>query len=81
MSPTISVEDGPEHPTNVPAADAKDLEILHTVEQPVDNKTGEAIVAPDQFDARYETSRKEIWSYYACVDFSPWSDKIDILTK
>lgn len=22
-------------------------------------------VAPDQFDERYETTRKEIWSYYA----------------
>jgi len=22
-------------------------------------------VAPDQFDLRYETSRMEIWSYYA----------------
>ena len=26
-------------------------------------------VAPDQFDPKYETTRKEIWSYYSYVSF------------
>lgn len=24
-------------------------------------------IAPDQFDERYRTTRKEIWAYYSCV--------------
>lgn len=28
-------------------------------------ETSERTVAPDQFDEKYETSRWEIWSYYA----------------
>lgn len=27
----------------------------------------EQIVAPDQFDEKYQTTRNEIWAYYACV--------------
>lgn len=24
-------------------------------------------IAPDHFDEKYRTTRKEIWAYYACV--------------
>jgi hypothetical protein len=24
-------------------------------------------IAPDQFDDKYQTTRQEIWAYYACV--------------
>lgn len=27
----------------------------------------EQLVAPDQFDDTYRTTRNEIWAYYACV--------------
>jgi hypothetical protein len=27
----------------------------------------EQLVAPDQFDDNYRTTRNEIWAYYACV--------------
>jgi hypothetical protein len=35
--------------------------IKGAIDVPVDTDTP---VAPDQFDARYETSKWEIWSYY-----------------
>ncbi|OAG12210.1 MFS general substrate transporter [Paraphaeosphaeria sporulosa] len=44
-------------PLNAPAEDA----IKGAVDVPGD----ETLVAPDQFDPRYETTRKEIWAYYA----------------
>jgi hypothetical protein len=31
----------------------------------VDVPIEDAPVAPDQFDPKYETTRKEIWSYYS----------------
>jgi hypothetical protein len=31
----------------------------------VDVPTDHAPVAPDQFDPKYETTKKEIWSYYS----------------
>lgn len=64
---TIDIEEGSKSPANNP--DVKDVTISQT-QDAVDNimKPEEgSIIAPDQFDARYETSRKEIWSYYACV--------------
>lgn len=27
----------------------------------------EHLIAPDQFDERYRTTRQEIWAYYSCV--------------
>lgn len=33
----------------------------------IDSKPEGGLVAPDQFDERYRTTRKEIWAYYACV--------------
>lgn len=33
----------------------------------VDGRPEDGLVAPDQFDERYRTTRKEIWAYYACV--------------
>ena len=27
----------------------------------------EQLIAPDQFDERFRTTRWEIWAYYACV--------------
>lgn len=35
-------------------------------DSPVDVKPVPPI-APDHFDERYRTTRKEIWAYYACV--------------
>jgi hypothetical protein len=59
----MDIEEGVKSPANI-AGDVKDVDIS----QIVDNKPEEgSIIAPDQFDVRYETSRKEIWSYYACV--------------
>lgn len=29
--------------------------------------TGEVLVATDQFDDKYETTKKELWAYYRCV--------------
>lgn len=34
-------------------------------------KPEDGLVAPDQFDERYRTTRKEVWAYYACVCRSP----------
>lgn len=31
-----------------------------------DASSDDEIVAPDQFDPAYETTRKELWSYYVC---------------
>jgi hypothetical protein len=28
------------------------------------------IVAPDRFDSQYQTTRREIWSYYSCVQIT-----------
>lgn len=42
------------------------------VERPqIDCKPEGGLVAPDQFDEGYRTTRKEIWAYYACVCYSP----------
>lgn len=32
----------------------------------LEDKT-QQLVAPDQFDDNYRTTRNEIWAYYACV--------------
>lgn len=65
MSTTIDVEDGSKSPND--NLDVKEVNISQKLDS-VDNKPEEgSIVAPDQFDARYETTRKEIWSYYACA--------------
>jgi hypothetical protein len=61
MSTTLDIEEGTKSPAD--NADVKDVNISQTVDKPEEG----SIIAPDQFDARYETSRKEIWSYYACV--------------
>lgn len=70
MSTTIDIEEGSKTktPLNLSAADVKDVNVSQTLDDAEDNKPEEgSIIAPDQFDARYETSRKEIWSYYACA--------------
>lgn len=81
MSTTINLEEGTKTPTNNP--DAKDVNVSQTLDaEDNDNKPEEgSIIAPDQFDARYETSRKEIWSYYACVCPNPSTEGLDILTN
>ena len=33
-----------------------------------DKMNREYPIAPDQFEGKYRTTRKEIWAYYACVD-------------
>ncbi|KAI7970475.1 hypothetical protein EIK77_006320 [Talaromyces pinophilus] len=67
MSTNIDIEEGTKSPADLLAADVKDVkEVSQTVD--AEDKPEEGlIIAPDQFDARYETSRKEIWSYYACA--------------
>lgn len=70
MSTNIDIEEGTKNPAGLLAADIKDVkEVSQTVNDAEDNNKPEegSIIAPDQFDARYETSRKEIWSYYACA--------------
>lgn len=38
------------------------------VSQAADNNVEEgSVVAPDQFDEKYQTTKKEIWAYYAWV--------------
>ncbi|RAO70074.1 uncharacterized protein BHQ10_006086 [Talaromyces amestolkiae] len=59
---TIDIEEGTKSPANNP--DVKDVNVSQTLDAEDKPEEG-SIVAPDQFDARYETSRKEIWSYYA----------------
>ena len=45
---------------NAPAFDAKPTELgLHSLPE------DEQPIAPDQFDPKYETSRGEVWAYYA----------------
>jgi hypothetical protein len=46
-------------PLNAPAEDPT----KGAVDVPVDDTP----VAPDQFDPKYETTRKEIWAYYSYV--------------
>ena len=69
MSTTIDIEGRTKSPADLSAADVKDVkEVSQTLDAEDNNKPEEgSIIAPDQFDARYETSRKEIWSYYACA--------------
>ena len=47
---------------NAPALDPNHGAILGTKDGIVEN---ERLIAPDQFDSQYETSRKELWAYYA----------------
>lgn len=61
---TIDIEEGSKSPANNP--DVKDVNVSQTLDAEDKPEEG-SIVAPDQFDARYETSKKEIWSYYAFV--------------
>jgi hypothetical protein len=44
-------------PLNAPAEDP--------TKGAIDVPNDDTPVAPDQFDPKYETTRKEIWSYYA----------------
>lgn len=39
----------------------------HDAEKGAITEVEESPIAPDQFDERFETSRNEIWAYYACV--------------
>ena len=45
------------------SAEEVDREISHVG---IGDKS-EQLVAPDQFDDNYRTTRNEIWAYYACV--------------
>lgn len=49
----------------------KDLGGLDTVLEGRDSTEEGAIIAPDQFDDKYRTSKWEIWTYYACVEMIP----------
>lgn len=40
---------------------------LEVMSQNLDKPEEGSIIAPDQFDSRFQTTRLEIWSYYACV--------------
>jgi hypothetical protein len=46
-------------PLNAPAEDP--------VKGAIDIPGADTPVAPDQFDEKYETTKKEIWAYYAYV--------------
>jgi hypothetical protein len=46
-------------PLSAPAEDPKGAVDVPAEDAPV--------VVPDQFDPKYETTRKEIWSYYSYV--------------
>jgi hypothetical protein len=46
----------------------KDLGGLDTVLERKDSSEEGTIIAPDQFDDKYRTTKWEIWSYYACVE-------------
>lgn len=45
------------------------------VSQAADNVEEGSVVAPDQFDEKYQTTKKEIWAYYAWVSaLIPWAE-------
>lgn len=42
-----------------------------TTDGAVDVYLGEILEATEQFDNKYETTKKELWAYYWCVDLTP----------
>jgi hypothetical protein len=77
----IMVEHGQDQKTvTLDAVLEKDIEDGEQSQSPApDGIDGTVVVvAPDQFDDRYQTSQREIWAYYVWVPVFPVSGRLEL---